>query len=399
MVLAYKGLIPLLPLPLQLFTTLFAVIAPHLPLLLLASPLLSWWLLPFGLLGALWRLCDPIGGQIWPSVTHFSSKCGIYGGSDEMVGMQRQAIIRVAQTYRPTPWLWGGDQRTLAVAVGGKSQVEELAIHHVSGCRGSLVVHLRACSNVPVVFVLGGIMGDPKSPFNQDMQHATKAKGWGFGMWVTKPNLLVGDLASAPNFTDMSDVHACLDFVKETCHNAPVYLIGYSMGGVWVALYCAQYGDDAKCDAAVAISGTFTPCPLYSAHYRRYWQPWLTAQLLLLYYEKFGNELPPRETVAGAAHYEELINCLPHVGPVSRVCTKGFANAERDKICRPLLFFASADDPFHPIDDLGIDPTLPSVLYFITEVGGHVAWPEGWTADCSSFHTRVIFEFLEASSR
>merc|ERR1712194_233462 len=151
--------------------------------------------------------------------------------------------------------------------------------------------------------------------------------------------------------------------LRKRYRNAPIYLVGYSMGASSALLYCARYGDEALCDAAVAVAGAFTPAPLYCQHYRQYWQPWLTAQLKLLFYERFSSELPAREAIADATNYMELIARLPHIGPVSRVIESGFADAERHRISVPVLFFASADDPFHnPIESLGIDTTLPSVL-------------------------------------
>merc|ERR1712217_1018072 len=102
-------------------------------------------------------------------------------------------------------------------------------------------------------------------------------------------------------------------------------------------LYCARYKAQAICDAAVAVSGSFTPLPLYCSHYRRYWQPWLTAQLKLLFYERFGNELPAKDKVVGASTYLELIDRLPHVGPVSKVCSESDVFVERHGISRPVL--------------------------------------------------------------
>merc|ERR1712032_1471986 len=98
--------------------------------------------------------------------------------------------------------------------------------------------------------------------------------------------------------------------------------------------------------------------------------------------------------LADASTYVQLIDRMPHLGPVSKFADSMFRDWDGQRISRPLLFFASADDPFHPIGDVGIDPDLQHVLYYITAVGGHVAWPEGWSADCSSFQTRVVLGFL-----
>merc|ERR1712217_134451 len=198
---------------------------------------------------------------------------------------------------------------------------------------------------------------------------------------------------------DSRDIHSCLEFIRTKLPTAEVHIVGYSMGASMVLLYCGKYGDESLCTSAVAVSGSFTPSPLHCLHYQRYWQPWLTAQLKLLFYGRFGNELPPKSKVVNASTYIELIYNLPHIGPVSKFCERGSADAVRQGICRPLLFFAAADDAFHyPVESLGIDPSLPFVLYYITEVGGHVAWPEGWAADCNSFQTRVVLGFFEASS-
>merc|ERR1740139_1363398 len=132
-------------------------------------------------------------------------------------------------------------------------------------------------------------------------------------------------------------------------------------------------------------------------HYRRYWQPFLTQNLKLLYWNRFGDEMAPRKDVVNIITYRQLIDKLPHLGSFERLLKKAFpSEEEKSSISSPLLFFAAADDPFHPIDATSIDDTLPNVLYYITATGGHVSWPEGWGANCSTFHTRVVMEFFGA---
>lgn len=397
---AYKGLVPVLPLVPQVFLTAWTLLAPYLVLTTALAPLVSFWLLPIGFLALLWCVLDPIGRQCLSPVRGVACKTGVYGGADIVqLRARRCAIQRLAKTYKPTPWLLSGDQRTLAVVLSGRQSCDALQQHRVDGCRGKLLVHWRPSKGAPIVCVVGGIVGDPDSPFIRDMQHATKERGLGFGIWVTRPDLLVGNLSSAPNPADVRDIHSILEWVRLQVGVSPIYLVGYSMGASMVLLYCARYGTQAVCDAVAAVSGSFTPLPLYCPHYRRYWQPWLTAQLKLLFYERFAKELPPKAEVAAATCYVELIDRLPHVGPVSKLCAGGDAFAERHGICRPVLFFASADDPFHhPVEGLGIDESLPWVLHYITEVGGHVGWPEGMFADCGTFQTRVVLGFLESSS-
>lgn len=135
---------------------------------------------------------------------------------------------------------------------------------------------------------------------------------------------------------------------------------------------------------------------MFWPHYRRYWQPWLCIYLKTLFWNRFEEDLPPRAEVAGCSTYVELIDKLPHAGPTSELCRTAYPGEDKRNISKPVLFFASADDPFHPIDAIGIDTQLPHVLYYVTETGGHVAWPEGWRADCSSFHARVVLEFFNA---
>lgn len=399
----YEGLVPILPLVPQFCVTLWALLAPHLVLCVLLGfvfPSLFFYTIPLAGFAVLWRLYDPIGRQIWPALGKHPSLCGIYGGSEEIIGNRKRAVMKVDATYNPTPWLWGGDQRTIATAPE-RNCAEKLSEVCTKGIRGDLLLQLSPLAmkgESPIVFTLGGIAGDPQSPFMQDMQQACLDRGWGFAVWVTRPDLLPGKLANIPDvWTDATDIHKCLEFLRASCPRAPLHLIGYSAGASMALMYCARYGDDALCDAAVAISGSFTPVPLYCPHYRRYWQPWLTAHLKLMFYKRYADELPPREAVAGASNYVQLLDSMPHIGPASRLVEKGLRPDERHNIRRPLLFFASADDPFHPIDKVGIDPTLPSVLYYVTDCGGHVAWPEGLSADCGKFHPRVILAFLGAS--
>eukprot|EP00929_Paragymnodinium_shiwhaense_P103524 TRINITY_DN67072_c0_g1_i1.p1 TRINITY_DN67072_c0_g1~~TRINITY_DN67072_c0_g1_i1.p1 ORF type:complete len:404 (-),score=24.85 TRINITY_DN67072_c0_g1_i1:587-1798(-) len=397
--------------------TMTCLVAPYLACLLPAALATGSLYLGLATCCALaWLLCDPIGRELPLRLIHLiwappKKHHGVFGGDDACLRPQREAVKRVAATYQPTPWLLTGDQRTISLMLGvGTPKTAPAApsdFLEVDGVRGPLVVqlcqpqHLEAGPPKPVVLAIGGIVGDPDSPFIQHIRSAAQLQGWGFALWVTRPDLLRGDIQSAPDPTDMRDIHTILGFLQKECPGSPLHLVGYSMGGSMVLLYCARYGKEARCDAGVAVAGASTPAPLECQHYRRYWQPWLTAQLKVLFYQRFASQLPAREKVASASTYVELLDRLPHIGPTSRLTgpNGAFSYDERHHIDKPLLFFASADDAFHhPVDSLGIDDSLRSVLYYITDVGGHCAWPEGMSADCSSFHTRVALAFLEASS-
>ena len=74
--------------------------------------------------------------------------------------------------------------------------------------------------------------------------------------------------------------------------------------------------------------------------------------------------------------------------------------ADRALIARPTLLVTAIDDPLHNPDMLGFGTDhpveSPNLIYMVTEEGGHVGWPSGFSGG-SAFMRDTALSFAKAA--
>jgi predicted alpha/beta-fold hydrolase len=113
-------------------------------------------------------------------------------------------------------------------------------------------------ATVPVVLVLHGLTGSSNSPYVAGLQHAMQKQGWASVAlnWrgcSGEPNLLPRSYHSGAS----EDLAAVIDHLRTARPLAPLYAVGYSLGGNILLKHLGETGLDSHLQGAVAVSVPF----------------------------------------------------------------------------------------------------------------------------------------------
>ena len=113
-------------------------------------------------------------------------------------------------------------------------------------------------ANVPVVIVLHGLTGSSNSPYVAGLQRAMEKRGWSSVAvnWrgcSGEPNLLPRSYHSGAT----EDLAAVIDHLRAARHLAPLYAVGYSLGGNILLKYLGESGLESQLQGAAAVSVPF----------------------------------------------------------------------------------------------------------------------------------------------
>lgn len=252
-------------------------------------------------------------------------------------------------------------------------------------------------AQAPVVVVLHGLTGSSQSPYVIGLQRALAALGWtsvavNWRGCSGEPNRLARSYHSGIS----EDLVQVVDHLRSARPLAPLYAVGYSLGGNVLLKHLGEQGPDSGLRAAVAVSVPFRldQCAdrialgfsrVYQAHFMRELSAHLSAK---------HDYLRQQDQKDGLAALERL-------GPLGRLRTfwdfdgkvtaplNGFDSAQDyyrrassryylGQIETPTLIIQASDDPFVFAHSLPTAEELaPGTSFELHERGGHVGFVEG----------------------
>ena len=252
-------------------------------------------------------------------------------------------------------------------------------------------------ATTPVVLVLHGLTGSSSSPYVIGLQQALADRGWASVAlnWrgcSGEPNLLPRSYHSGAS----EDLAEAVDHLRAQRPQAPLYAVGYSLGGNVLLKHLGEAGSASQLQAAVAVSVPFRldQCAdriglgfsrVYQAHFMR----------AMLAYVK-----DKQRHFQHHGHHEGLA-ALERLGPLENLRTfwdfdgrvtaplNGFADAKdyyRRASSRyflgenrtPTLIIHSSDDPFVFAHSLPAANELAAQTTFELHArGGHVGFVDG----------------------
>ena len=251
--------------------------------------------------------------------------------------------------------------------------------------------------DAPLVLVLHGLTGSSNSPYVAGLQRALAAQGWASVAlnWrgcSGEPNLLPRSYHSGAS----EDLAAAINHLRATRPLAPLYAVGYSLGGNVLLKHLGETGSASPLLGAVAVSVPFRldQCAdrigqgfskVYQAHFMREMLAYIKAKQ-----QRFLLD-GRHEGLATLARLGSLDNMRTFWDFDGRVTAPlhGFEDAQDyyrrassryflGQIRTPTLIIQAADDPFVFAHSLPQPDELSSCTQFeLLAQGGHVGFVDG----------------------
>jgi uncharacterized protein len=262
----------------------------------------------------------------------------------------------------------------------------------------------------PLVLVLHGLTGSSNSPYVVGLQKAVAQQGWASVAlnWrgcSGEPNLLPRSYHSGAS----EDLASVVAHVRALRPLAPLYAVGYSLGGNVLLKYLGEEGINSPLQGAVAVSVPFRldECAdrigqgfskVYQAHFMREMLAYIKDKQRRFHTEGYCEGLAE---LSALGSLENMRTFWDFDGRVTAPLN-GFADAKDyyrrsssryflGEIRTPTLIIHASDDPFvftHSLPDPG--ELSASTHFELQAKGGHVGFVEGSLRNPSYYLERRI---------
>lgn len=357
-----------------------------------------------------------------------------------------------------TPWLFGGDIRTLLpfLTFGSnhakyvrhwvrvplndfKAKNNELSGNGASNFEAVALDWFEAANtndNAPVkaLLILAGLTGGSQEGYILDLVYTASRLNWHCFVMVGR------GLADTPmhstalfNGARITDLNEATKVVRAAIgDSAHLFAIGISMGGIIIKNALVKSDLSEFIDGAVSVAGCFdTRKNINFKHSRYFWQPLLAfglkqAFISPLYYWRLLKYSVFKESdvveiadrirdvydfdsimVAGIHGFNSVLEYYEAMCATNDVLESKIIRSEKNpgSFPRPLLVLHAVDDPIIHVDTIPTDPCDPhkpllfdNLVVLITTVGGHVGWPIGLLPWKSKFifMNKISLDFFES---
>ena len=310
---------------------------------------------------------------------------GRQGTTDDLRYCQSTAMERVLRLagligrarYCPPWWMGlGGDFTTICgVALHDNHrpalQVHRMVADDIEG--GTLAIDWVVPPNggdvQGTVVLIAGVGGDTKAPYIQDVCRDAIARSLACcvclprGLGDTEP---AQDLDHVFDPSDLTDLHSAVcSAASATGSQLPVWIVGFSMGGLMVCRYMGEYAGEipSTVRGAVAVSGAMRMDFATSERYERLYQPVIVPSLLSMLVQKYSDRLcrDDCEVLLACRTYRDLFGAVYARRGAGRSFEQWKESQEgvslRHRIDRPLLVVSALDDPLHNPEMVGFEPS------------------------------------------
>lgn len=315
-----------------------------------------------------------------------------------------------ASSFKPAWWLPGPHLQTLWPTVF-RRPIKSIPLEHerFELPDGDFIdlAWVRKKEKGPIVLLLHGLEGSIFSPYAQGMMQTICLRKWrGVFMHFRGCSGEPNRLARSYHSGETKDLANIVKTLQERYPQAPIFAVGYSLGGNVLLKWLGETGEQNPLKAAVAIS---VPFELQNAANRiqkgfsRFYQ-WHFLNCLykrLTYkFQKYPApfELPPQSDLNSMWEFDDKVTAPLHgFVSVHEYYQKASSRSFLKNITVPTLLLHSEDDPFMTPDVIPESNELSaSTILEVTKSGGHVGFVAGklpWRAEYW-LETRVP-EFFE----
>ncbi|HCU90745.1 MAG TPA: hydrolase [Gammaproteobacteria bacterium] len=304
--------------------------------------------------------------------------------------------------FKAAWWLPGPHFPTLWAALARPRSSLRTQLERLELADGDFIdLRWTGSSAGPIVLVLHGLEGSPRSRYVGAILERIERRGWGgllmlFRGCGGKPNRLNRSYHSG----DTGDLEFLLSTLVKRYPTRPIMAIGYSLGGNVLLKYLGQSATNSKLTAAAAIS---VPFDLGAAADRlnrglsKLYQHYLIRSLKNKIRMKFSTRSAPLPLDKIARwndfrSFDDNVTAPLHgFTDVDEYYTHSSCRQYLRSITTPTLIIHSKDDPFLTTDAIPKSNELSfSTEMILTERGGHVGFvcgrnplkPRYWIDDC-----------------
>ncbi|GAA5971557.1 hypothetical protein JCM11641_000638 [Rhodosporidiobolus odoratus] len=213
------------------------------------------------------------------------------------------------------------------------------------------------------------------------------------------------------NGATTDDLRSAIAFISKFAPDAPLYGVGFSLGGNQMAKYAGEEGEECPLIAVIAVAAPFdwVRChiALCSGWMRMFFSRAMARNLRTLLARNAGTfESHPKldwEVIFGNPYqslfeYDSLVTApLAGYGTAIEYCRAASASTVLHNVAVPLLAISSINDP---IVDLSCIPFTaathnPNLIVATTKHGGHLGWHSGFFRP-RRWVSKPVAEFLKA---
>ena len=327
----------------------------------------------------------------------------------------------MTSTFKPAWWLPGAHLQTLWNPLWRRPpqlRRERERLWLADGDFLDLDWYGRRDPKAPLVLVLHGLTGSSSSLYVLGLQQALAARGWpsvalNWRGCSGEPNLLARGYHSGAS----EDLAEALRHLRAQRPMAPLYAVGYSLGGNVLLKYLGETGADSPLQGAVAVS---VPFRLDQCADR------LGLGLSRFYQAHFINQMvayvKTKQRLFAHTGMADRLAALERLGPLDGMRTfwdfdgritaplHGFSDAQDyyqrassryflGRIQTPTLIIQAADDPFvfrHSLPEA--DELSPCTQFELHAHGGHVGFVDGSPRKPGYYLERRIPQWLAAQA-
>lgn len=295
----------------------------------------------------------------------------------------------VESEFKPAWWLPGPHSQTLWPYLVKPRRLPPLREERLELPDGDFVgLCLTEYGAGPVIALFHGLEGCVRSHYAARMLTAIRERDWrGVFMHFRGCSGEANRLDRSYHSGETGDIDFLLDTLAARHPNAPLFAIGYSLGGNALLKYLGERGGNTPLTAAVAVSVPFLlaeGAERLNTGFSRFYQRRLIHSLREKLTRKFndrGQGFTPEEVYR--------LNCFRDFDEFVTAPLHGFAGADdyyqrsssrqylRD-IRIPTLILHSRDDPFMtPVAIPAEDELSDAVRFELSNRGGHVGFVSG----------------------
>ncbi len=325
----------------------------------------------------------------------------------------------MSTTFKPAWWLPGPHLQTLwnpLCRAPAHLRRERERLWLDDGDFLDLDWHGRHDPKAPLVLVLHGLTGSSNSLYVLGVQQALAARGWASVAlnWrgcSGEPNLLPRGYHSGAS----EDLAETVRHLRAQRPMAPLYAVGYSLGGNVLLKYLGETGSDSQLLGAVAVSVPFRldQCAdrlglgfsrIYQAHFMNQMVAYVKTKQRLFAHQGMADRLAalerlgPLDGMRTFWDFDGRITAPLHgFSDAADYYTRSSSRYFLDRIQTPSLIIQAADDPFVFRHSLPETEELPPCIQFELHAhGGHVGFVDGSPLRPGYYLERRIPQWLAA---